>query len=147
MKKGQTAEGRVLRAEFPNKGIVETEDGLHAVVKNSIPGQKVSFFINKLRRGKCEGRLLEVLEKSPMEMEEAACPHFGTCGGCTYQSLSYEKQLEVLAQMRGKVGKRELDSICLVLGIPASSGDEDSQIFNIKKHLETRMRYDNRRLR
>ena len=60
---------------------------------------------------------------------------------------SYEKQLEVLAQMRGKVGKRELDSICLVLGIPASSGDEDSQIFNIKKHLETRMRYDNRRLR
>ncbi|MCI8635107.1 MAG: 23S rRNA (uracil(1939)-C(5))-methyltransferase RlmD, partial [Eubacterium sp.] len=95
MKKGQTAEGRVLRAEFPNKGIVETEDGLHAVVKNSIPGQKVSFFINKLRRGKCEGRLLEVLEKSPMEMEEAACPHFGTCGGCTYQSLSYEKQLEL----------------------------------------------------
>lgn len=60
---------------------------------------------------------------------------------------SYEKQLEVLNQMRGKVGKRELDSICLVLGIPASSGDEDSQIFNIKKHLETRMRYDNRRLR
>lgn len=60
---------------------------------------------------------------------------------------SYEKQLEVLAQMRGKVGKRELDSICLVLGIPASSGDEDSQILNIKKHLETRMRFDNRRLR
>ncbi len=60
---------------------------------------------------------------------------------------SYEKQLEVLAQMRGKVGKRELDSICLVLGIPASLGDEDSQILNIKKHLETRMRYDNRRLR
>lgn len=59
----------------------------------------------------------------------------------------YEKQLEVLAQMRGKVGKRELDSICLVLGIPASSGDEESQISNIKKHLETRMRYDNRRLR
>lgn len=60
---------------------------------------------------------------------------------------SYEKQLEVLAQMRGKVGKRELDSICLVLGIPAFLGDEDSQILNIKKHLETRMRYDNRRLR
>lgn len=59
----------------------------------------------------------------------------------------YEKQLEVLAQMRGKVGKRELDSICLVLGIPVSAGDEESQISNIKKHLETRMRYDNRRLR
>lgn len=59
----------------------------------------------------------------------------------------YEKQLEVLTQMRGKVGSRELASICLVLGIPLLSGDEDSQIANIKKHLETRMRYDTRRLR
>lgn len=59
----------------------------------------------------------------------------------------YEKQLEVLTQMRGKVGSRELASICLVLGIPVLSGDEDSQIANIKKHLETRMRYDTRRLR
>lgn len=59
----------------------------------------------------------------------------------------YEKQLEVLMQMRGKVGSRELASICLVLGIPVLSGDEDSQIANIKKHLETRMRYDTRRLR
>lgn len=59
----------------------------------------------------------------------------------------YEKQLEILAQMRGKVGKRELDSICLVLGIPVLSGDEESQLTTIIQHLETRMRYDNRRLR
>lgn len=59
----------------------------------------------------------------------------------------YEKQLEILAQMRGKVKKRELDSICLVLGIPVIPGDEESQLITIIQHLETRMRYDNRRLR
>ncbi|NBI84951.1 23S rRNA (uracil(1939)-C(5))-methyltransferase RlmD [Lachnospiraceae bacterium] len=95
MKKGQITEGRVRRAEFPNKGIVVTEEGAEAVVKNCIPGQKISFLVKKMRRGKCEGRLLEVIEKSPLEQEENVCPHFGICGGCTYQSLSYEKQLEL----------------------------------------------------
>lgn len=62
-------------------------------------------------------------------------------------ATGYEKQLEILAQMRGKVKKRELDSICLVLGIPVLPGDEESQLTTIIQHLETRMRYDNRRLR
>lgn len=38
-----------------------------AVVKNSLPGQKVKFSVNKVRKGKAEGRLLEVTEKSPLE--------------------------------------------------------------------------------
>lgn len=50
--------------------------------------------INKKRKGKCEGRLLEVLEASSLEQSEDACPHFGVCGGCLYQSLPYEEQLK-----------------------------------------------------
>lgn len=38
-----------------------------AVVKNGLPGQKVKFSVNKVRKGKAEGRLLEVTEKSPLE--------------------------------------------------------------------------------
>ncbi len=95
MKKGQVLEGRILRVEFPNKGIIATEEGPEAVVKNGIPGQRVSFRVKKLRRGTCEGQLLEVLEKSPLELKEAACPHYGVCGGCNYQSLSYENQLKL----------------------------------------------------
>lgn len=93
MKKGQVCEGVVERLDFPNKGIVPLEDGKKVVVKNALPGQKVSFSVNKVRKGKCEGRLLEVLEKSPMELEEAPCRHFGACGGCTFLNLSYERQL------------------------------------------------------
>ena len=94
MKKGQILEGIVTRVDFPNKGIIEV-DGEKVIVKNAIPGQKVQFAINKVRHGKKEGRLLEVLEKSPLETRQPACKHFGECGGCSYQTLSYEQQLEI----------------------------------------------------
>lgn len=93
MKKGQIYEGYVERLDFPNKGVVRCEDEI-AVVKNTLPGQKVSFMVNKKRKGKAEGRLLEVVEKAPYEIE-SVCPHFGECGGCSYQNLLYEKQLEI----------------------------------------------------
>lgn len=94
MKKGQIAEGIVERVEFPNRGIVYTENGERVIVKNTVPGQKVSFAVNKVRKGKAEARLLEVLERSQQETEPD-CPHFGNCGGCTYRTLPYEKQLEL----------------------------------------------------
>lgn len=93
MKKGQIYEGYVERVDFPNKGIVRCEDET-AVVKNVIPQQKVSFLVNKKRKGKAEGRLLEVVEKAPYEID-SICPHFGECGGCSYQNLTYDKQLEL----------------------------------------------------
>lgn len=95
MKKGDILEGMVKRCVFPNKGVALTEDGREAIVKNCIPGQKISFVIQKVRKGKLEGRLLEILEKSPIEREEPFCPHFGVCGGCTYQNLDYEEQLKL----------------------------------------------------
>ncbi len=101
MKKGQIAEGRIDHVVFPNKGIAITEEGDRVVVKNTIPGQKVSFLVNKVRKGKAEGRLLETIEKSPLEVEPT-CPHFGECGGCTYLSLPYEEQLKLKeSQVRG----------------------------------------------
>ena len=77
-----------------------------AVVKNSLPGQKVKFSVNKVRKGKAEGRLLEVTEKSPLETGRT-CSLFGLCGGCTYLSLPYEEQLKVKEEQV----KRLLDSV------------------------------------
>lgn len=101
MKKGQIAEGNVTTVEFPNKGIVMTDEGERVIVKNTIPGQRVSFAVNKVRKGKAEGRLLETVKKSPLETADT-CRHFGQCGGCTYQSLPYEEQLKIKeTQVRG----------------------------------------------
>ena len=103
MKKGQIAEGNVTTVEFPNKGIVMTDEGERVIVKNTIPGQRVSFAVNKVRKGKAEGRLLETVKKSPRETADT-CRHFGQCGGCTYQSLPYEEQLKIKeTQVRGMI--------------------------------------------
>lgn len=95
MKKGQILEGKISKVEFPNKGIaiVDGEEKT-VVVKNTVEGQKVRFAVNKMKRGKAEARLLDVIEKSPIEIA-SKCPHFGACGGCTYQNLPYEEQLKM----------------------------------------------------
>ena len=105
MKKGQVFEAKVERVDFPNKGIAETGEGT-IVVKNSLPGQIIKLSVNKVRKGKAEGRLLEVMEKSPLETGHP-CSHFGVCGGCTYLSLPYYEQLKI---KEGQV-KRLLDGV------------------------------------
>ena len=61
MKKGQIVEGIVEKIEFPNKGKVYVpEEEQYVIVKNTVPGQKVKCSVNKMRKGKAEGRLLEV---------------------------------------------------------------------------------------
>ena len=107
MKKGEIYTGKVERVDFPNKGIVVC-DGGKVIVKNTIPGQMVRFMINKKKGERCEGRLLEIVEKSPVEQNTNICPHFGLCGGCTYQSMSYEEQLN----MKGTQVKKILDNVC-----------------------------------
>ncbi|MBR6486006.1 MAG: class I SAM-dependent RNA methyltransferase, partial [Lachnospiraceae bacterium] len=107
MKKSQTYTGIVIDIKFPNKGVVKAdpykdgngntvnEDGSETcIVKNVLPGQRVSFIVNKKKGGRCEGRLGKVLERSPGETDPA-CRHFGICGGCTYQNLPYDEQLKL----------------------------------------------------
>ena len=62
MKKGQIYTGIVERMEFPNRGIIYIE-GEKAIVKNGLPGQEITFVVNKKRNGRCEGRVLNRLWK------------------------------------------------------------------------------------
>lgn len=134
MKKGQISEGVVERVEFPNKGVVVTDDGERVIVKNTIPGQRVSFVVNKARKGKVEGRLLETICPSPLE-RESPCPHFGSCGGCVYQSLPYEEQLKLKEGQVRKLMEEAIVDICdyEFLGIlpsPKQSGYRNKMEFS-----------------
>ncbi len=84
-------EGTIVHRKFPNKSVVETDEGIRVTVKGGLPGQKVGVKITRNRKDNKKGKILDVLSPSPME-EEADCPHAAICGGCTYQSLSYEKE-------------------------------------------------------
>ena len=107
MKKGNIYDGYVEKVEFPNRGYVrvtipeeertpESGDTAYVWVKNVIPGQTVRFRFTKRRSGgKMEGLLHEVLKPSDLETSDVRCPHFGICGGCVYQTVPEEKQLEI----------------------------------------------------
>ncbi len=105
MKKGEIYEGTITKYDFPNKGSLELEDR-KVTIKGALLGQTVRFMITKKKSGMAEGRLLEVLEKSPLEDALPKCPYFGMCGGCAYQTMSYENQLklkeQVVIQLIGK---------------------------------------------
>ncbi|WP_124066365.1 23S rRNA (uracil(1939)-C(5))-methyltransferase RlmD [Clostridium sp. E02] len=94
MKKGEIYEGTIGKFDFPDKGIIELLEG-NITVKHALPGQKLRVMINKKRGGRCEGRVLEILEPSKLETANDPCPHFGKCGGCTYQTIPYKDQLKI----------------------------------------------------
>ena len=104
MKKNEIYEGMVNELKFPNKGkvIVENEEET-VMVKNTLPGQKVRFRLAKNKKNKKEGKLLEVLELSDSETQTPPCPHFEFCGGCSYQTLSYEGQRDLKLQQVQKL--------------------------------------------
>ncbi len=111
MKRGAVYSGVVERVDFPNKGRIFVEENgevTGVTVKNVIPGQMVEFAIKKAKKGRCEGRLLQVIKPSPLETQQRACRNFGACGGCSYQTVPYEEQVKLKA---GQV-KRLLSQVC-----------------------------------
>ncbi len=104
MKKGQVFEGIIEKVEFPNRGKVYIpEEEQYVTVKNGIPGQRIRLSIQKFKNGNAQGRMLEVLEKSPLETREPVCSLFPACGGCMYQTMSYESQLEMKSEQMKEI--------------------------------------------
>ncbi len=104
MKKKEIYVGKVSSLAFPNKGTVRVDDE-KVIVKNTIPGQTVSFILSKNRPGTKEGRLVEILERSPWEIE-SECPVHDRCGGCIYQTLPYERELKLKeSQIHAMIGQ------------------------------------------
>ena len=59
----------------------------------ALPGEKIRAKVWRNEANCSHADLVEILEPSPDRIEPH-CPHFATCGGCQYQHLPYEKQLE-----------------------------------------------------
>ena len=95
MKRGSQVTVKIEKTEFPSVGISEFE-GKKLYIKGAFPGQTIKGTVKKKRDTYADVKLVEVLEKAPYEIE-APCPHFGVCGGCSSQNLTYEKQLELLS--------------------------------------------------
>ncbi|WBW49908.1 23S rRNA (uracil(1939)-C(5))-methyltransferase RlmD [Peptoniphilus equinus] len=100
MKKDQI--GKIIRAEFPNRTVADV-DGREIKLKGGLLGQTVRLHQSNRKKGK----LLEVLERGPME-EAAHCPRADICGGCTYQTLSYDKEVVYKGALLKQLYQKEL---------------------------------------
>ena len=81
---------------FGGKGVAR-DSGKAVFVPFTIDGERVSARIVREKKQFAEAELVEVLEASPHRVEPP-CPYFGRCGGCSYQHISYEHQLELKAR-------------------------------------------------
>jgi 23S rRNA (uracil1939-C5)-methyltransferase len=68
-------------------------EGKAIFVPYGIPGESVHVEIVRDRGRFAHARLLDVLSTSPQRVQPP-CPYFGACGGCQWQHMAYETQLE-----------------------------------------------------
>jgi 23S rRNA (uracil1939-C5)-methyltransferase len=97
-------------------------EGKACFVPLTAPGDQARIRVVKEKRSYIEGVLLELAEPSPLRVEPL-CPFFGSCGGCNWQHLPYQEQLnqkaEIFAGTLSRIGRVESDNILPV----AASGN------------------------
>ncbi len=112
VKRGGEYELQIDRLAFGGAGVARVENYV-VFVKGALPGETVKVRIQKRKSGHAEARLLEIIKPSP-ERQQAACPYFEWCGGCTWQSLTYADQLKhkqqiVAESLRHLAGETEIE--------------------------------------
>ena len=84
---------RLLSAGAKGVSVGKTEEGKTVIVSGAVPGDLVNVRVKKSKSNYFEGEAVEILEYSEHRVEPK-CIHFGTCGGCKWQNIAYEKQLD-----------------------------------------------------
>ena len=97
------------------------QDGRAVFMPFGLPGERVSVRLTDEKKNFARGEIVEILDASPDRIE-AKCKHFGECGGCHYQNLSYEKQLsaktDVLIDQLKRIGKIENPPVRPIVASP-----------------------------
>ena len=106
-------------------------DGRAVFVPFGLPGEQVRVELTEDKKNFARGKLVEVLQASP-ERIDPKCKHFGKCGGCHYQNLSYEKQLaaktEILRDQLQRIGKIENPPVSQIVASPSE--------WNYRNHVQ-----------
>lgn len=127
---GYAAEGRSLARL----------DGKVLFVEGAVPGDVVDVAVTRSKKDWAEGRVLRFHAYASQRVP-AFCDHFGVCGGCKWQMLPYERQLEykrqeVVDHLR-RIGKVELPEIQPILGAEQTRGYRNKLefTFSSKRYL------------
>lgn len=93
-------------------------EGKVIFVEGAVPGDVADIFITKNKKDWAEGKAINFSEYSKQRIEPF-CIHFGTCGGCKWQMLPYQKQLQYkqqeAEQILKRIGKADLPEILPII--------------------------------
>jgi len=113
------------------------EDGRAVFVPFALPGETVRTRVVEEKRGHVRAELVEVLEAAPQRIAPK-CSHFGECGGCHYQNLSYEDQLkakaEILRDQLMRIGRIENPPVMPIVPSPRA--------WNYRNHVQFHATHD-----
>jgi 23S rRNA (uracil1939-C5)-methyltransferase len=95
------------------RGIAHVE-GKVVFIDEALPGEELEFIYTDSRRDYAEGRVHQLISKSN-DRVEPECPHFGICGGCSFQHVKNEAQIKIkqglLIEQFSRIGKIEIPQI------------------------------------
>lgn len=110
---GNTYEVFLDRLAYGGDALGRLPDGRVVFIPYTIPGELVRVKLLDDKPRHARGELVEVLKPAPARVHPR-CPHFGTCGGCQYQHMSYAYQLGA----KGEILKEQLERIGGLKDIP-----------------------------
>ena len=85
---------KIIDLAFDGKAVAKADNGKIVFLNGGLTGETVRAKIVRSKRRFDEAIVLEILEKSDDRID-AICRHFDHCGGCSWQDLRYQKQLEI----------------------------------------------------
>ncbi|MFA5984471.1 MAG: 23S rRNA (uracil(1939)-C(5))-methyltransferase RlmD [Methylococcaceae bacterium] len=95
------------------RGVAHVE-GKVVFIDEALPGEEVDFIYTESRRDYAEGKVVNLISRSA-DRVDAACPHFGVCGGCSFQHVDAKAQIRIkqdlLVEQFKRIGKLEIPVI------------------------------------
>jgi len=133
----ETFEIQLDKFTYGGDALGRLPDGRAVFVPFGLPGELVRIRLVHEKKNFARAELLEVLEPSPQRIT-AKCIHFGECGGCHYQHMPYEAQLEakaeILRDQLQRIGKIENPPVQPMVGC--------QHPWNYRNHLQFHLSYD-----
>lgn len=122
---------------FGGDALGHLPDGRAVFVPFGLPGEKVILSIIEEKKSFARGRIEKILVPSPLRIQPR-CRHYGICGGCNYQHLTYRDQLEI---KRGIV-RNQLQRMAGLMDFPVAPVVPSPSEWNYRNTVQFRVSYD-----
>lgn len=115
------------------------QDGKVIFISGAVPGDTADLLLTKNKKDWAEARVMKITSFSP-DRVQPFCPHFGVCGGCKWQMLPYEKQLQY-KQQEAEQNLRRIGKVTDALMLPIVGADDQIYYRNKLEFTFSNKRY------